>query len=490
MHRIRYLVGLLTLALAVGGTWVLLRWLRAGEERPGLQLRVEFRDARGLRGGADVRYRGVTVGTVRSVQIGEDGHKAVANLVLDPIGARQAAVNSAFWIVSPRFAGLTGGASGLDTLVRDTYVAFVTQDPRGTELVHGSLIAGSERPPANVEPESLEPIEHGDLLMSVLVPENHGLKPGSAVIFRGTQTGDVRAVELASDGSHVQVRLRVARRFRATVTDKSVFWIARPHLSGALFSGFTVSDVGSLLSPFVNYWTEPGQGLPAEDGLRVAAVASRPEVRIPEVPAAALQSAQPAPAVGGDPLVLVRVIYAAQEEDTFSANDAIRREGTGVLFLDASGRPVVVTARSLVDGAWTEEDTFGGDPEIIDEHIKVVVPQGPVLRAGRVWTAPGDRDLAALVLEDAPPDLRSTPAILLDFAIEPTAGRVHALQPDGLAAPAQEATAPPTDVAAVRGAALVHDGRVGAICGQASGHDATPAWTPLALLPVDLRPGN
>jgi hypothetical protein len=36
------------------------------------------------------------------------------------------------------------------------------------------------------------------------------------------------------------VTLRIARRHRQTVTDKSVFWVARPYVSGALFSGFTV----------------------------------------------------------------------------------------------------------------------------------------------------------------------------------------------------------------------------------------------------------
>ena len=96
MHRLRYFIGLLTLALAaVSAIWIV-RLLRSYDERPGLTLSVEFRDARGLRGGADVRYRGVTVGTVRSVAISGDGGKAVAQLLIEATGARHACVNSAF----------------------------------------------------------------------------------------------------------------------------------------------------------------------------------------------------------------------------------------------------------------------------------------------------------------------------------------------------------------------------------------------------------
>ena len=78
MYRSRYLIGLITLVLAVAGAWFLLGLLGSDEDRPGLSVRVEFRDARGLRAGADVRYRGVTVGAVRSVQITDDGTKAFA----------------------------------------------------------------------------------------------------------------------------------------------------------------------------------------------------------------------------------------------------------------------------------------------------------------------------------------------------------------------------------------------------------------------------
>ena len=90
MHRVRYLIGSLTLLAAVlGAIWVV-RLLRNLDDRPGLPLQIEFRDARGLRAGADVRYRGVSVGTVRSVTIAGDGGKSVANVLLDAPGAAQA----------------------------------------------------------------------------------------------------------------------------------------------------------------------------------------------------------------------------------------------------------------------------------------------------------------------------------------------------------------------------------------------------------------
>ena len=143
MHRLRYLIGTLTLLAAIAGAWWIVRLLRNLDDKPGLLLQIEFREARGLRGGADVRYRGVTVGTVRSVSIATDGSKAVAHVVLQPNGAQHACVNSAFWIVTPRFGGLTDGATGLDTLVRDSYLSFQTPKERGSLLMAGSRLAGS-----------------------------------------------------------------------------------------------------------------------------------------------------------------------------------------------------------------------------------------------------------------------------------------------------------------------------------------------------------
>ena len=489
----RYLAGLVVLALTVAGLWFLLDAVSGKEAEPGLQLRVEFRDVRGLRAGADVRYRGVTVGTVRSVQISEDGGKALADLVLDRAGAAQASVDSVFWIVSPRFSGLTSGATGLDTLVRDAYVAFLTPPGRGPGLDSGSLVVGQERPPAQLEPEALEPVAHGDLVMVLLVPENHGLKPGSAVIFRGTTTGDVRSVELAADGSHVEVALRIQRRYRQTVTDHSVFWVARPHVSGALFSGITIADVSSLLTPFVAYHTPPGAGVMVQDGWRVAAEASRPDLRIEDVPQSAVQTPPPRALPTDDPLSLVHVVYAAVSKRWLKSNDHVHRAGTGLLYVDRAGRPLVLTSRSLVDASYTERGWFGTATEIAQEQIKVMLADGTVLRAGRVWVDAQSRDLAALLLEGAPADLRGTPAGLLEFAAaSPSGGELRMAGDDGRPIPGQElaAAAPLPSADQARGAVLLHDKVAAGVLGQTAGREPAPRICPLGSVPENLRPGS
>lgn len=490
MHRLRYLVGLLTLLGAVAGIWFFLDVMGGDDGERGFRIAVEFRDARGLRAGADVRYRGVTVGSVQRVQVSGDGGKAVAEIELQPAAAVHACVTSAFWIVTPRFSGLTTGATGLDTLVRDTYITFHTPPGDNTTLLPGSLIAGVERPPAALEPDSLEAVQHGDLLLSVLVPENHGIRAGAAVYFRGVATGDVRGVELAGDGSHVELRLRIGHRYRQTVTDATRFWVAQPFVSGALFSGFTLSDMSAILTPYLAYWTEPGKGVPVEDGWRTAAMATRPEYKLPEVPAAALQQLPKPPPPPADPVCLVHVVYAAVEVDTTSPDDPIRREGTGLLYLDRSGRPVVLTARSLCDGNYTETDVFGSDPEIAQEQLKVVVPNGPVLRAGRNWVQPDGRDLAILVLEDAPPDLATTPADRLRFEPLPAdaSGSLRATQDDGTARPLLPWPDPKPALDALRGAVLQQGDVLIGLLGQEGGHTPKPKLAGFADVPDDLRP--
>ncbi len=490
MDRLRYAIGIATLVVTAVVGWYLFGLL-SGDDTAGMfRVQIEFRDVRGLKAGADVRYRGVHVGTVRAVALTPDGEKARVTALLEPSVENLARQSSRFWIVVPRFGGLTDGATGLDTLVRDAYVAFLTPLPAGPPLAPDSLMSGLEKPfrPSNSSAD-LDPVRRGDLLMTLLANETQGLDPGSPVRFRGVEVGDVRSIALAEDGSFVAVQLRIRQRYRRTVTERSEFWIARPRLSGALLRGIAVEDLTALLSPFVGYQTPEEAGVPVPDGYRAVASVDRPELHEP-VTEKALSSLPPpdedqSATEGGD-VRLVEVIYEVEERDWLSPNDHDERRGTGLLFLGRDGRPAVLTARSLCDGAYYMTDTFGS-PDIASEAVRVAIPGGTVLRAGRTWVAADGKDLAMLVLEDAPPDLPVTPAgkIAFDDAVDPKNATVRAYG-GGEGTALGDVSA--LGLAKLRGALVsVGDEGVGVV-GQPSGHDEQATVVPLGLLPPELRP--
>jgi hypothetical protein len=414
----------------------------------------------------------------------------VAALMLEPERSALVRTDSRFWIVTPRFFGLTGGASGLETLVRDSYVEFRSPDPQGPPVASGGSLLGIERPTADDADAPLEPVHRGDLVMELLAAENHGLRVGSTVAFRGMPTGDVRAVELVEDGTCVRVQLRIDRRHRATVTDESRFWIARPRLSGSLLRGISVEDVAAALSPFVAYHTPESGGLPVPDAYRVAAELERPEFAATKVATRAGPPAgEPPPgAAAADELVLVCVIYEAVEEDWFSPDDRVRREGTGVLIEDRDGRLLVLTARSLVDASYVMRDSFGTAADVVKEGISVLLPDGSVQRALRSWVAP-DADLAVLAVEvrDGREHVVATP--LARFRFEEGAAPQVFQSIDAQrrrSEPQAVATLPPPGEQL--GAVVLEDGRIVGLLGQKADLDPEPAVVAIRGLPEALRP--
>jgi hypothetical protein len=197
----------------------------------------------------------------------------------------------------------------------------------------------------------------------------------------------------------------------------------------------------------------------------------------------------------------VRVVYEAIEVDVFSPNDEIRREGTGVLFADRSGRTVVLTARSLCDASYFETDGISGDPDIEDEEIRVLLAEGPVFRAGRIWVDPKGSDLALLVLEpeEASLNVEVTAADRLAFDemtdaaklwLQATDDTIAALDPVPLGLDPvllKDATDLP-DLDTYRGAVILRDGVVVGVLGQKDGATPEPAIAPVAPLPPALRP--
>jgi len=427
-RTMRMLVGLATLAAVVFGLLKIVDILNRSSQADRFKLYVLFKDAQGLAPGSLVRYRGMVVGKVASLEL-DVTERVRVELSLDPAGARLARSTTQFWIVRPRMGSVAGELSGLDTLIKESYLR-VRQRSDGAALASGDELFGVERPPDDLNADELEDPEPGDLLATVVVADKFGLRPGNAVLFRGVETGEVRNVRLAEDGRGVLVQIRVRRAFRETVRERSRFWVSRPILRGSLISGATVDDLGSILKSAMVYDSHTAQGSEHAADNAVFIALTEPPGDTEDWAGSTVSTkvngdtARNLSGASGKIEPFVDVRYRAIEVDTFGDDD-VRASGRGVLYRSRRGALCVLVSRSACDGNYFIADHWYDTRRIKDERILVELSDGRIWPARRVWQAPGQRDLAILVLQ--PPegagDLR-LPAWrkYLAFDAQPAAG--------------------------------------------------------------------
>jgi len=363
-------------------------------------------------------------------------------------------------------------------------------------MVSDARLTGVETP----DTVRLPALHRGDLLMRVLLPENHSLVVGAKVMYRGMATGEIRAISLVPTGSHVSVSVRIGAKHRSTVTDTSVFWVAKPEL-GLKFSWsnpVSVNELGSLLRPHIAYFTPP-LGVPLSDGDVVAAHLKRPDIEIPEVPKSALRKPvlEHKPDAQG-PVILVRVVYAAVDVDWLSPNDTLHREGTGVLFLDSNNQPSVVTARSTCDATYYHNETFGWK-EITNERIRVQLSDGRALTASRSWVDKDGSDIAVLRVEGLPRDHPTSKLSVFSYGkyAPPNSApdQIHVsgktgirMDPTPLALGGADEQQALEALNKLRGGAVMRGETLVGLLGQAGATEAKATVVSLGSLPESLRP--
>jgi paraquat-inducible protein B len=185
---------------------------------------VHFADAQGLRAGADLRYRGVTVGRVLEVRVRPDLGGVDVRIALTADGRGVARRGSRFWIVHPTLS-MAHGVSGLETAIGDKYV--VVQPAPGGEPA--DEFEGAEEPPL---PEP----ERGSLSFVLIVkPEAaSAVRPGAPVTCCGIRIGQVRTVELTADGQKVRAVAWVQPRYARLVRRNSTFAPMKVFQGGSL----------------------------------------------------------------------------------------------------------------------------------------------------------------------------------------------------------------------------------------------------------------
>ncbi len=506
---IRWISGLAVLAAATLTTLFLLEVADpAASEDGDLVFRVHFTDGGGLESGAYVRHRGVVVGEVRTVELSPNLYGVVVEVAVRERYRAAVRERSRFWVVRPRFEGLARGVRGLDTLIRSPYLVFDTPQDGGPPLSPEVPVFGFDDPPGQgAVPDIGPPPQPGDLEFIVRFSRAHGLKNGAAVNYRDVAVGEVRQVDLTSDGRSVDVHLVIRQRYRDSVRRNSRFWVVRPALESGLFaSNITARDLGSLLTgPSMSFDTPNGASQqPLAPKSIVAGWAERPEdaaenggpvVSIPGVAGGRVLE----PDIRAR-LELVEVSYVFVETDAF-ADDRYHYQGSGVVCGVSEDALVVLTARSLADGRYSVEDGIGA-PEIEREVLRVRFSDGEVRDAKMFWYDRRGADIALLRVSGAvrpfePPvfatgapnwdDLR-----LVRFSL----GEVNALRyqpiPPGTLAGGDEVRAFPSDyplpLDSWLGAVTVDaEERVVAVLGRRAALEKRPALSVIERLPEEWR---
>jgi paraquat-inducible protein B len=202
-----------------------------------------------------LRYRGVHVGDVLSVQLAKDAQHVEVRARLNRSAESLARDGSVFWIVRPEVGA--GGLHGLETIVSGPYIQ--VQPGEGREQ---KKFIGAEEPPI------LESSE-GGLEIILTTPTLGSLTVGAPVYYRGMEVGSVRYFVLGKDSTAVNVHVLIETDFAPLVRTDSQFWNAGGiGVHFGLFSGFNMSaeSLKALVIGGIAFATPPSPGTLASNG--------------------------------------------------------------------------------------------------------------------------------------------------------------------------------------------------------------------------------
>jgi len=210
-------------ALAIAGVL----GYQAIEER-GKVITIRFDEAHGLSPDDAIIYRGLRVGTVRSVTLDDTlgGVQVEASIRKDAEGV--AVEGSRFWVVRPELS--LRKFSGIDTLFGPRYIEVKPGSGDPAESFEGLLGAPEIDEP---EPKSLKIVVKGSRRGSITV--------GAPVLYRDIIVGEVRAYRLAPDATGVLIDLAVEPTYAPLVREGSRFWnVSGVAFDWGIFSGLSV----------------------------------------------------------------------------------------------------------------------------------------------------------------------------------------------------------------------------------------------------------
>ncbi len=110
-------IWLVPLLAVIFGTWLLFK----GLSDRGILITVQFEHASGIVAGkTEVRYKGLTAGVVKDIDVSEDLKSVIATIEMVPNTKAMLTDKTVFWYVTADIS--LQGVSGLDTLISGSFI--------------------------------------------------------------------------------------------------------------------------------------------------------------------------------------------------------------------------------------------------------------------------------------------------------------------------------------------------------------------------------
>ncbi|AIG04806.1 PqiB family protein [Pseudomonas fluorescens] len=216
----------------------------------GTLITIKVDRADGLRADTPIRFKGLDVGKIESVDLSADMQSVMLNARITEVPERIARAGSQFWVVKPEL-GLMKTAN-LETLVTGQYIEVLP--PVKSTAPQKSFVALAQPPESNVREAGLS------LVLSAA--RRGSLKVGVPVTYREVTVGKVTGYELGSTADRVLIHVLIEPKYAPLVRGGSRFWNSSGFgLDFGLFKGATVrtESLETLVQGGIAFATPDGE---------------------------------------------------------------------------------------------------------------------------------------------------------------------------------------------------------------------------------------
>ena len=219
----------------------------------GQQIILTAEDATNLSKGMALRYLGLNIGEIESVQLDQKSHKIIAKALIHPnYMTLIAKEGSRFNVISPKISA--GGIENIDSLLQPYIDVEVGSGKTKTQFALSQAVNNN--------------IKYTNGLPLVLETNDAlNITAGSPIMYRGVEVGTIKNLELNTLGDRVLIHVLIAPKYQHLVRQNSEFWIASGYdFSLSLTGGaqFNTGSVQQLLKGGISFSTPSGTVVQAQ----------------------------------------------------------------------------------------------------------------------------------------------------------------------------------------------------------------------------------